>query len=237
MWHPFSPCQVAPIALLSSPASAWPFLQFLLTVCLHEQEQDPRHFWICFSVEQTSWLTDTALFISVKGLCTAHRQYSGKTIPKHSQCLWKGISVQYHATDSISFLLDAAWCFPVQPQHGGPILCMVDTVVIASREKGKGKRRSTPWPLLAKLRSVCLSWEQILEQRACVRSRWWIWLPDISVIRKRRDRQRWISEKHLDSSASYYIFLAWYLITCFWMRLLFILYKISSPLPVIIYPS
>lgn len=44
-----------------------------------------------------------------------------------------------------------------KPQHGGPILCMVDTVVIASREKGKGKRRSTPWPLLAKLRSVCLS--------------------------------------------------------------------------------
>lgn len=91
-------------AFLSTPYVSWWKLLFLrlqpllglsfclcLNVHLHRKELDPRLFWICFSADQFSWLTDSALFSSIKGLCITHRQHLGKTSPKHScWCIWKG---------------------------------------------------------------------------------------------------------------------------------------------------
>lgn len=93
MWQPFSLLPTSAdknrFSSLSSLCFVFPFVS--ASVYLHRKYLDPRLFWVCFSAELLSWLTDSALFSSVKGLCITHRQHLGKTSTKHScWCIWKG---------------------------------------------------------------------------------------------------------------------------------------------------
>lgn len=132
-----------PLQRLLGPSSC-----LCLNVHLQGKELDPRLFQICFSADPPSWLTDPALFVSIKGVWVVRRQYLGKTSPKHScWCIWKGDQC-WASCHRLHFLLPHRRSKSLLPcktrvqgwawQWHGHVLCLGGSC-------GNGKRREREW--------------------------------------------------------------------------------------------
>lgn len=148
--------QLMKIAFSVSPASAWSFLLSLLKCASAQKGARPKALLDLLFCR--AWITDSALFSSIKGLCITHRQHLGKTGPRHScWCIWKGDQCWASCYQLHCFLpqllreVAAAWNLSVPnwrpaAQSGTRVTlfsALMVAVVVASRDNGE--LQSTPW--------------------------------------------------------------------------------------------